>query len=117
MELWELVYASGPGTHPVHVHLVDFQVISRTGAGRGVLPYEAAGLKDVVLLAPGETVRVLAYYGPWNGLYIFHCHNLPHEDHVRPFKLTQPQRYMAVLTFEADDDGNFQCDSTGGTWV
>ncbi|KAK4945366.1 hypothetical protein LTR28_008048 [Elasticomyces elasticus] len=45
------------------------------------MPYETAGLKDIVLLEPGETVRVLAYYGPWNGVYMFHCHNLIHEDH------------------------------------
>ncbi|GAB7355381.1 hypothetical protein MBLNU459_g5902t2 [Dothideomycetes sp. NU459] len=80
-ELWKLVYASGPGVHPVHVHLVDFQIVSRSGGSRGVLPYESAGMKDVVLIEPGETVEVLAYYGPWNGLYMFHCHNLVHEDH------------------------------------
>ncbi|KAK4988246.1 hypothetical protein LTR50_004072 [Elasticomyces elasticus] len=82
VELWELRYRGGPGVHPVHVHLVDFQIISRSGgSNRGVMPYETAGLKDIVLLEPGETVRVLAYYGPWNGLYMFHCHNLIHEDH------------------------------------
>ena len=68
--------------HPVHVHLVDFQVVSRTGGSRGILPYESAGLKDIVLLEPGETVDILAYYGPWNGLFMFHCHNLIHEDHM-----------------------------------
>ena len=30
----------------------------------------------------GETVRVRAFYGPWNGIYMFHCHNLVHEDHL-----------------------------------
>ena len=65
----------------VHIHLVNMQVISRTGGSRGVLPYESAGLKDTVLLEPGETVQVLAYYGPWDGIYMFHCHNLIHEDH------------------------------------
>lgn len=39
-------------------------------------------MKDIVLVEPGETVDVLAYYGPWNGLYMFHCHNLVHEDHA-----------------------------------
>ena len=78
---WKLVYAAGPGVHPVHVHLIDFRIVSRTGGRRGVLPYESAGLKDVVLLEPGETVNVVARFGPWNGLYQFHCHNLIHEDH------------------------------------
>lgn len=81
VENWQLHYASGPGVHPVHIHLIDFKIVSRTGGSRGVLPYESAGLKDVVLLAPGETVNVVAIYGPWNGMYQFHCHNLIHEDH------------------------------------
>ena len=55
------------------MHLVDFRVISRTG--RGVEPYEAAGLKDVVWLGKNEVVKVEAHYAPWNGVYMFHCHN------------------------------------------
>ncbi|WPG97477.1 Hypothetical protein R9X50_00025300 [Acrodontium crateriforme] len=82
VELWELHHSGGPAVHPVHVHLVNLQIVSRKGGSRGVLPYEAAGLKDVVLLEPGETVQVLAYYGPWNGVYMFHCHNLVHEDNT-----------------------------------
>ena len=80
VENWKLVYGAGPGVHPVHIHLIDFKIVSRSGP-RGVLPYESAGLKDVVLLQPGETVNVVAKYGPWNGLYQWHCHNLIHEDH------------------------------------
>ena len=81
VELWELEHIGGQTVHPVHIHLVNLQVISRTGGSRGVLPYESAGLKDTVLLEAGETVQVLAYYGPWDGIYMFHCHNLIHEDH------------------------------------
>jgi bilirubin oxidase len=66
VEIWELENSSGGWTHPIHVHLVDFRVISRD-SGRGVEPYEAAGLKDVVWLARGETVQVEAHYAPWNG--------------------------------------------------
>ncbi|KAJ2976677.1 hypothetical protein NUW58_g8025 [Xylaria curta] len=80
VEIWELENSSGGWTHPIHVHLVDFRVISRTGNSRGVEPYESHGLKDVVWLAKGETVRVEAHYEPWTGLYMFHCHNLIHED-------------------------------------
>ncbi|GAB7338390.1 hypothetical protein MBLNU457_4685t1 [Dothideomycetes sp. NU457] len=79
-EMWEVVYAGGPGIHPVHVHLVSFQIVERTGGSRGLLPYESAGLKDVVNLEPGESAKIRAVYGPWNGLYMFHCHNLIHED-------------------------------------
>ncbi|KAI0394793.1 Cupredoxin [Xylariaceae sp. FL0594] len=81
VEIWELENGSGGWTHPIHVHLVDFRVISRTGSHRPVEPYEAHGLKDVVWLAEGETVQVEAHYEPWTGLYMFHCHNLIHEDH------------------------------------
>lgn len=63
VELWELHHTGGPAVHPVHIHLVNLQVVSRTGGSRGLLPYEAAGMKDVVLLEPGETVHVLATYG------------------------------------------------------
>ncbi|KAF2727988.1 Cupredoxin [Polyplosphaeria fusca] len=80
VEIWELENGSGGWTHPIHVHLVDFRVISRTGSDRGVEPYEAAGLKDVVWLGKGETALVEARYYPWNGVYMFHCHNLIHED-------------------------------------
>jgi bilirubin oxidase len=38
-------------------------------------------LKDVVLLGEGETVTVIARYAPYDGVYMFHCHNLIHEDH------------------------------------
>ncbi len=38
-------------SHPIHIHLIDFQVVARTGSGRqGVTPYEAAALKDIVYL-------------------------------------------------------------------
>ncbi|KAF2761281.1 Cupredoxin [Pseudovirgaria hyperparasitica] len=81
-EIWELENSSGGWTHPIHIHLIDMKIMKRTGGkGRGVLPFEAAGLKDVVWLAEGETVTVEAVYGPHDGLYMFHCHNLIHEDH------------------------------------
>ncbi|KAG7048215.1 bilirubin oxidase [Colletotrichum scovillei] len=81
VEIWEFENGGGGWTHPIHVHLVDFRVLSRTKAKRPVLPYEAAGLKDVVWLDAGEVVRVEAHYAPWDGVYMFHCHNLIHEDH------------------------------------
>ena len=82
VEIWELENKSGGWTHPVHVHLVDFRVLSRSGGARSsVMPYEAQGLKDVVWLAKNEVVRVEAHYAPWDGVYMFHCHNLIHEDH------------------------------------
>jgi bilirubin oxidase len=80
-EIWTLTNGAGNGTHPIHIHLVDFKVLSRTGGRNEVYPYEGAGLKDVVWLAGGETIKVGARYAPWDGVYMFHCHNLVHEDH------------------------------------
>ncbi|KAF2746317.1 Cupredoxin [Sporormia fimetaria CBS 119925] len=81
-EIWEFHNGEGRGggTHPVHIHLVDFQILSRTGGRNQVRPYEGAGFKDVVWLNSGEKIRVVARYAPWNGVYMFHCHNLIHED-------------------------------------
>lgn len=80
IEVWELENRSGGWSHPIHIHLIDFQVIERTGGNnRGVQPYEAVALKDVVWLGPNEKVHVIARYAPWDGVYMFHCHNLIHE--------------------------------------
>ncbi|KAF6812115.1 bilirubin oxidase [Colletotrichum musicola] len=82
IEVWELENSSGGWSHPIHIHLVDFRVVKRVnGRNNQVMPYEATGLKDVVWLGPGETVTVEAHYAPWPGVYMFHCHNLIHEDH------------------------------------
>ncbi|KAF8456293.1 Cupredoxin [Terfezia claveryi] len=76
-EIWKLENPSGGWAHPIHIHLVDFKVISRNG--RGVEPYEA-GFKNVVFLDENEIAEVIARFHPWRGQYMFHCHNLVHED-------------------------------------
>jgi FtsP/CotA-like multicopper oxidase with cupredoxin domain len=89
VEIWELKNTSGGWFHPVHIHLVDFQVLSRNGSAARVLPHEK-GAKDVVYVGENETVRVaMRFGGPsagdgWQrprGRYMMHCHNLVHEDH------------------------------------
>jgi FtsP/CotA-like multicopper oxidase with cupredoxin domain len=77
IEIWNLVNTGG-WVHPVHIHLIDFQIIDRNGVAP--LPYER-GWKDVVVLSPLETVRVVAKFAPHRGKYMMHCHNLVHEDH------------------------------------
>ncbi|WP_226007981.1 multicopper oxidase family protein [Natrinema salinisoli] len=72
-EIWE--FDADPA-HPIHMHLVHFKVISRDGGPPG--PYDA-GWKDTVFL-DGGTVRVVAKFTPYRGKYVFHCHNLEHED-------------------------------------
>jgi FtsP/CotA-like multicopper oxidase with cupredoxin domain len=48
--------------------------------GMEQLPAEDMGWKDTVLVAPGETVRVLIRYHDYWGDYVHHCHNREHED-------------------------------------
>jgi spore coat protein A, manganese oxidase len=63
--------------HPIHLHLVHFKVLSRNG--RRPLPKDA-GWKDTVDVEPGQVVRVLVRFDGYRGKYVFHCHNLEHED-------------------------------------
>lgn len=78
VEIWEIRNGSGGWFHPVHIHLVDFQVLDRNG--RPPYPHER-GPKDVVYVGENETVRVMMRFGPQRGRYMMHCHNLVHEDH------------------------------------
>ncbi|EMR67876.1 putative bilirubin oxidase protein [Eutypa lata UCREL1] len=105
VEIWELENKSGGWTHPIHVHLVDFKVLERTDGDRGVQPYEARGLKDVVWLAVNEKVLVEAHYSPWNGVYMFHCHNLIHEDHdmMAAFNVTALENFGYNETTDFSD--------------
>ena len=38
------------------------------------------GWKDTVLVMPGETVKFLAKFTHYSGMYMYHCHILEHED-------------------------------------
>jgi FtsP/CotA-like multicopper oxidase with cupredoxin domain len=89
LEVWEFVNQRGGMSmiHPMHVHNVQFQVLERQ-----VLPglteqwetvrggYVDEGWKDTVLLMPGERVKILLKFEDYEGLYLYHCHNLEHED-------------------------------------
>ncbi|MEK6449658.1 multicopper oxidase family protein [Priestia aryabhattai] len=90
VEIWELVNLT-PGIHPIHIHLVNFRVLDRYNQnGNLVAPLPADfGLKDTVLVGPGETVRIIMKFHPFYGNYVWHCHRLEHEDHdmMRPLKI------------------------------
>jgi len=77
IEIWEFINNSNV-PHPMHVHAVQFKVLERSG-NRGLTPAET-GWKDTVLVMPGETVRVIMKFDAQKGIYVFHCHNLEHED-------------------------------------
>ena len=38
------------------------------------------GWHDPLLVLPGERVKVLIKFEDYTGLYLYHCHNLEHED-------------------------------------
>ncbi|OZM70379.1 copper oxidase [Amycolatopsis antarctica] len=74
VEVWRFV---ADLHHPVHLHLVNFRVLSRGGGPPG--PHDA-GPKDTVDLRPGESVELIARFDGYRGRYMFHCHNAEHED-------------------------------------
>jgi spore coat protein A len=78
VEIWEVENKSGGWFHPLHIHLVDFQVLTRNGKPA---PAQEKGPKDVVYIGENETVRLIMKFGPEHGRYMIHCHNLSHEDH------------------------------------
>jgi FtsP/CotA-like multicopper oxidase with cupredoxin domain len=90
LEVWEFRNMSSgmmQMAHPMHVHGGQFQVLERLPAGgfeagRQTMSagFTDEGWKDVVLVWPGERVRLLLKFGPFKGLFLYHCHNLEHED-------------------------------------
>ena len=90
-EQWE-IYNFTSDAHPIHVHLVRFQVVGRRAihggpsvVGDAPQPTET-GFKDTVFAYPGEITAIKALFD-LPGLYVWHCHILEHEDHemMRPF--------------------------------
>lgn len=57
--------------HPIHAHLVGFQVEGPDGT---------PAWKDTVDLRPGDAREVLVPIEGYRGQYVLHCHNLEHED-------------------------------------
>jgi blue copper oxidase len=73
--------------HPMHIHGGQFHVISREVATPQQADWQTVkegfvddGWKDTVLVMPGERVKVLMQFASEPGLYLYHCHNLEHED-------------------------------------
>ncbi|MHC4623261.1 MAG: multicopper oxidase family protein [Planctomycetota bacterium] len=76
-EVWE-IHNFTEDAHPIHLHLVMFEVINRedkaTGMVRGPEPWET-GWKDTVIAYPDEITRIKAKFDI-AGLYVWHCHIL-----------------------------------------
>ncbi len=82
-EDWE-IYNFTADAHPIHLHLVRFEVIGRTlmdgspSPNGNPQPWER-GYKDTVLSFPGEITTIRAKFDV-EGLYVWHCHIVEHED-------------------------------------
>jgi FtsP/CotA-like multicopper oxidase with cupredoxin domain len=99
LEVWEFINSEGRGggmgmgmmnmpmPHPMHMHGVQFQVTERQIDPNFRAQYDQVsagfvneGWKDTVLVMPGERVKVLVRFDDFAGTYLYHCHNLEHED-------------------------------------
>ncbi len=98
IEEWQ-IFNTTADTHPIHLHQVSFQIVSRqkfkwtvtnpstgeftvtglTGQPRGPDANEA-GWKDTVQMNPGEVTIIRAKFD-LTGKYVWHCHILEHEEH------------------------------------
>jgi FtsP/CotA-like multicopper oxidase with cupredoxin domain len=90
IEVWE-IYNFTADAHPIHIHEVTFEVVSRQVIGEsGVRAPESweAGRKDTVIAYPNEITRVKARFDH-PGLFVWHCHIVEHEDNemMRPYRV------------------------------
>ncbi|MDZ7723011.1 MAG: multicopper oxidase domain-containing protein [candidate division KSB1 bacterium] len=95
-EIWEFINAGGDMgmmggmmnmPHPVHIHGLQFKIFDRQIDPRFAAAWDALkdgvvdhGRKDSFLLLPGARVQVALRFEDFSGLYLYHCHNLEHED-------------------------------------
>lgn len=102
-EGWE-IYNFTADAHPMHVHLVQFQVVDRQALetdseGMSVTPAQLVGepippepwetgYKDTVIAYPGQVTRIKAQFD-LPGRYVWHCHIVDHEDNemMRPYRV------------------------------
>ncbi|HTA92279.1 MAG TPA: multicopper oxidase domain-containing protein, partial [Polyangiaceae bacterium] len=91
-------------SHPIHLHLVRFQILDRqqfdvddyltrgklTLLGKPVPPdSNEAGWKDTVRADPGLMTRIIISFEGFVGRYVWHCHLLEHaaNEMMRPFEV------------------------------
>ncbi|HEU5109182.1 MAG TPA: multicopper oxidase [Micromonosporaceae bacterium] len=89
-EVWEL-HNFTEDAHPIHVHLVQFEVLGRQPFGGATRPPDTweRGTKDTVIALPQEITRLKARFDI-AGRYVWHCHIIDHEDNemMRPYQVT-----------------------------
>ena len=73
--------------HPIHLHGQPFVIVEprlrrrpRWSLRHDARRLHRQRLKDTVLVAPGERVRIAKPFHDYKGRFMYHCHNLEHED-------------------------------------
>lgn len=75
-EEWTLVNQTND-PHPFHIHINPFQVLETSGLP---VPVPRGRWLDTITIPPNGHVRMRTRYVDYDGLYVFHCHTLVHED-------------------------------------
>jgi len=87
-----------PAVHPMHLHLVQFQVINRQPFDAKTYFQNGKVVHTGIPMPPETSERVVARFDPPQGVaakpgdefrYVWHCHMLEHEDNemMRPYKV------------------------------
>ena len=100
-EVWEFENPTN-SYHPMHVHLVRFQIVSKTDMTTGqpipLQPWEENTWKDIVHIPANTTARIIMDFEDYAGRFPNHCHLLDHEDHemMRQFQASYDPAYCEV---------------------
>jgi spore coat protein A len=97
-EVWEFENPTN-SYHPMHVHLVRFQIVSKTDLNTGqpipLQPWEENTWKDIVHIPANTKARIIMDFEDYPGRFPNHCHLLDHEDHemMRQFQASYDPAY------------------------
>jgi FtsP/CotA-like multicopper oxidase with cupredoxin domain len=79
-QIWRLENNSGGWWHPIHIHSEFMRILSRNGRKPPLEERDGNAKKDTVLLRGNEVVEVFITFRDYPGPFVFHCHNIEHED-------------------------------------
>jgi FtsP/CotA-like multicopper oxidase with cupredoxin domain len=82
-EVWILKNNGGGWSHPIHIHMEEFRIMTRNGQAP---PPEEQSMKDVFRLGPNDELQIFMRFRDFLGKYPTHCHNIVHEDHAMMFR-------------------------------
>ena len=67
-EVWELVNPDDGWSHPIHIHFEEGRILSQTRNGSPIpVPAHERGRKDVYVLGPAESMKVLLRFRDFTG--------------------------------------------------